>query len=97
MASEDHYDTISIGSGEAGKYVCWHRSTTLHVKTAVIEHKWIGGSCPNIACLPSKNFIHSAEMVHQAQKYISTGLLSATSTSVDMGIVRDRKTTMVKE
>jgi pyruvate/2-oxoglutarate dehydrogenase complex dihydrolipoamide dehydrogenase (E3) component len=97
MTCEDHYDTISIGSGEAGKYVCWHRSTTLHVKTAVIEHKWIGGSCPNIACLPSKNFIHSAEMVHQAQKYISTGLLSATSTSVDMGIVRDRKTTMVKE
>jgi pyruvate/2-oxoglutarate dehydrogenase complex dihydrolipoamide dehydrogenase (E3) component len=29
----------------------------------VIERKYIGGSCPNIACLPSKNIIHSAKIV----------------------------------
>jgi len=32
------------------------------MKTAVIERKYIGGSCPNIACLPSKNVIHSAKV-----------------------------------
>lgn len=96
MTSPDHYDTISIGSGEAGKYICWNRSSTLGVKTAVIEHKWLGGSCPNIACLPSKNFIFSADVVHQAQKYAATGLLQASDIAFNMGAVLDRKRGMVK-
>jgi NAD(P)-dependent dehydrogenase (short-subunit alcohol dehydrogenase family) len=29
-------------------------------RVAVVERKYIGGSCPNIACLPSKNVIHAA-------------------------------------
>jgi hypothetical protein len=37
MGSEDHYDTISVKSGEFGKYICWNRSTTLRVRAAVIE------------------------------------------------------------
>ena len=31
-------------------------------RVAVIEHKYIGGSCPNIACSPSKNVIHMAKV-----------------------------------
>lgn len=96
MTSPDHYDTISLGSGEAGKYICWNRSSTLGVRTAVIEHKWLGGSCPNIACLPSKNVIFSADVVHQAQKYASSGLLKASDIAVDMGAVLERKRDMVK-
>jgi pyruvate/2-oxoglutarate dehydrogenase complex dihydrolipoamide dehydrogenase (E3) component len=96
MSSPNHYDTISIGSGEAGKYICWNRSSTLGVKTAVIEHKWLGGSCPNIACLPSKNFIYSAEIIHQAQKYALSGLLNAKDVSVNMSAVLKRKRDMVK-
>ncbi|KAH7122403.1 FAD-dependent pyridine nucleotide-disulfide oxidoreductase [Dendryphion nanum] len=96
MSGPDHYDTISIGSGEAGKYVCWTRSSA-GKKTAVIEHKWLGGSCPNIACLPSKNFIFSADVLHNAQKYASTGLLKIdAATEVDMNLVRERKRGMVK-
>lgn len=96
MTASNHYDTISIGSGEAGKYVCWNRSSTMGVRTAVIEHKWLGGSCPNIACLPSKNFIFSADVVHQAQKYAATGLLKASDIAVDMGAVLERKRGMVE-
>lgn len=91
-----HYDTISLGSGEAGKYVCWTRSSTLGARTAVIEHKWLGGSCPNIACLPSKNFIFSADIAHQAKKYASTGLLNTTDVGVNMTAVLERKKEMVK-
>jgi pyruvate/2-oxoglutarate dehydrogenase complex dihydrolipoamide dehydrogenase (E3) component len=97
MSSPDHYDTISIGSGEAGNFICWSRSAA-GKKTAVVEHKWIGGSCPNVACLPSKNILYSAELVHNAQKYASTGLLKANGTSeVDMTAVRQRKRDMVQE
>jgi pyruvate/2-oxoglutarate dehydrogenase complex dihydrolipoamide dehydrogenase (E3) component len=98
MVDSNHYDTISIGSGEAGKYICWNRASTLGVRTAVIEHKYLGGSCPNIACLPSKNLIFSAEVVHTAQKYSATGLLRSgeDGVHVDMAAVRDKKRVMVK-
>jgi pyruvate/2-oxoglutarate dehydrogenase complex dihydrolipoamide dehydrogenase (E3) component len=95
METPEHYDTISIGSGEAGKYICWNRSSTLGVKTAAIESKWYGGSCPNVACLPSKNFIFSAEIAHQTQKYAATGLLGTSGSGVNMTAVRERKRDMV--
>jgi pyruvate/2-oxoglutarate dehydrogenase complex dihydrolipoamide dehydrogenase (E3) component len=95
MTSTDHYDTISIGSGEAGKYICWNRASA-GKKTAVIEHKWLGGSCPNIACLPSKNILYSAELVHDAKKYAASGLLKTSgSIEIDMNAVRERKREMV--
>ncbi|KAH7074355.1 FAD-dependent pyridine nucleotide-disulfide oxidoreductase [Paraphoma chrysanthemicola] len=96
MTTPTHYDTLSIGSGEAGKYICWTRSSTLGVRTAVIEHSYLGGSCPNIACLPSKNFIFSADVVHQAQKYSASGLLTGNNVGVNMKAVLERKKSMVK-
>lgn len=57
----EHYDLISLGSGEAGKYIAWGEASK-GKRCAVIERKWLGGSCPNVACLPSKNVIHSAKM-----------------------------------
>jgi pyruvate/2-oxoglutarate dehydrogenase complex dihydrolipoamide dehydrogenase (E3) component len=96
MPETIHYDTISLGSGEGGNFICWDRASTLGVKTAVIERKWLGGSCPNVACLPSKNFIYSAEIAHDAEKYAATGLLKSSGGGVNMSAVRERKREMVK-
>jgi pyruvate/2-oxoglutarate dehydrogenase complex dihydrolipoamide dehydrogenase (E3) component len=61
MSDTENYDMLVIGSGEAGKYLGWTMASEGH-RTAVVERKLIGGSCPNIACLPSKNIIHSAKV-----------------------------------
>ena len=61
MPAIDRYQALVIGSGESGKYIAWTMAKTGH-RTAVVERKLIGGSCPNIACLPSKNIIHSAKV-----------------------------------
>jgi pyruvate/2-oxoglutarate dehydrogenase complex dihydrolipoamide dehydrogenase (E3) component len=61
MTSCENYDILVVGSGEAGKYLAWTMAGEGH-RTAVVERKWIGGSCPNIACLPSKNIIRSAKV-----------------------------------
>jgi pyruvate/2-oxoglutarate dehydrogenase complex dihydrolipoamide dehydrogenase (E3) component len=62
---------------------------------AVVERRWIGGSCPNINCLPSKNEIWSAkvaDLLHHAARFgIVTG-----SVAVDMAKVRQRKREMVE-
>ncbi len=60
MPDVDSYDILVVGSGESGKYLAWTMAGAGH-RTAVIERELIGGSCPNVACLPSKNIIHSAK------------------------------------
>ena len=52
MAQPEAFDILILGSGEAGKYLAWHMAASGR-RTAVVERRWIGGSCPNIACLPS--------------------------------------------
>ena len=59
MAAIDTYDAVVLGSGEAGKYMAWHLGAAGR-RVIVVEQRYVGGSCPNIACLPSKNFIHGA-------------------------------------
>ena len=58
-APMEEYEIVVVGSGEAGKYLAWKMAGAGH-RTALIERKLIGGSCPNIACLPSvvsKNYL----------------------------------------
>lgn len=89
----EHYDVLVLGSGEGGKYIAWNMAS-LGKRTALIERRYIGGSCPNIACLPSKNIIHSAHVAHVATKAAEYGLHPA-KLGVDMQVVRSRKRAMV--
>ena len=79
------YDAIVLGSGEGGKYLAWHLASS-GAKVAVIERKYLGGSCPNIACLPSKNVIHSAKIASMLDATHGLGLTG--SCSFPMSLVR---------
>jgi pyruvate/2-oxoglutarate dehydrogenase complex dihydrolipoamide dehydrogenase (E3) component len=59
MATIDTYDALVLGSGEAGKSMAWYLGGA-GKRVAVVEQRYVGGSCPNIACLPSKNIVHGA-------------------------------------
>ncbi len=92
--STESYKNVIIGSGEGGKYLAWHLAQSGQ-KTVVVERRWIGGSCPNINCLPSKNEIWSAKvaaLVRQANSFGST----TGPTSIDMAAVLKRKREMVE-
>jgi pyruvate/2-oxoglutarate dehydrogenase complex dihydrolipoamide dehydrogenase (E3) component len=65
-------------------------------RTAVIERALIGGSCPNVACLPSKNIIHSAKVKSLASRAAAFGLKTG-AISTDMKAVQERKRTMVAD
>src|SRR5271168_851225 len=94
MTASDHYENLIVGSGEGGKYLAWHLAR-LGQRTVVVERKWIGGSCPNINCLPSKNEIWSAkvaDLVHHAAEF---GTITAPP-AIDMAKVRKRKREMVE-
>lgn len=95
MPNADEYDLLILGSGEAGKYLAWTFASQ-GKRVAVIERRYVGGSCPNIACLPSKNVIHSAKVASYLRRGSEFGLAAAVG-PVDMSAVRDRKRKMVDE
>lgn len=93
MPQENHFDALIIGSGEGGKFLAWHLANSGR-RTAVVERKLIGGSCPNTNCLPSKNQIWSAKVAHLARHAAQFGLSTGPIT-LDMAAVRARKRGMV--
>lgn len=89
----EHFDVLVLGSGEAGKYVSWAQGAE-GKRVALIERRYIGGSCPNIACLPSKNVVHSAKVAWYAKRLHEFGL-NVPAPGIDMTVVRERKRVMV--
>jgi pyruvate/2-oxoglutarate dehydrogenase complex dihydrolipoamide dehydrogenase (E3) component len=94
VSQPEQYDILILGSGGGGKLTAWHMAGSGR-RTAVVERKWIGGSCPNVACLPSKNEIRSAEVAHLARNAAQFGTLTG-PVKVDMAKVRQRKRDMVQ-
>ena len=94
MADVEKYAILVLGSGEAGKYLAWTMAKEGH-RTALVERRWLGGSCPNIACLPSKNLIYSARVASLAKRGPEFGL-EIGSLKIDMAGVQRRKRAMVE-
>ncbi len=93
MPQPEPFEVLVVGSGFGGKLLAWHMAQSGR-RTAVVERRWIGGSCPNIACLPSKNEIWSARIAHLARHASEFGAVTGPVTT-DMAKVRQRKRDMV--
>lgn len=90
----ERFETLVLGSGNGGMFLAWHMARSGR-RTAVVERRLIGGSCPNTNCLPSKNEIWSAkvsDLVHHAARF---GAMTG-SVAIDMAKVRKRKRDMVE-
>ncbi|HEY3910652.1 MAG TPA: mercuric reductase [Stellaceae bacterium] len=95
MSERERFEILVLGSGFGGKLLAWHMARSGR-RTAVVERRWIGGSCPNIACLPSKNEIWGARIAHQAQHAAEFGTMISGPVATDMARVRQRKRDMVE-
>jgi pyruvate/2-oxoglutarate dehydrogenase complex dihydrolipoamide dehydrogenase (E3) component len=95
MPDAEKYEILVLGSGEAGKWTAWTMADEGH-RTAMVERKWLGGSCPNIACLPSKNVIYSARVASLARRGAEFGL-EMDKLRINMAGVQQRKRKMVEE
>jgi pyruvate/2-oxoglutarate dehydrogenase complex dihydrolipoamide dehydrogenase (E3) component len=89
----EQYDAIIIGSGEAGKWMAWTLGAQGQ-RVINIEDKRIGGACPNVACLPSKNVVHSAKVAQYFQRGAEFGIVQS-GWRVDMAGVNARRQKLV--
>ena len=94
MPKPERFEVLVLGSGTGGKLVAWHMAKAGR-RTAVVERKWIGGSCPNIACMPSKNEISSARVAYLVRHAAEYGWTLSPG-AIDMAVVRKRKRDMVE-
>src|SRR6516225_7790657 len=95
MSQPERFEVLILGSGFGGKLLAWHMAQSGR-RTAVVERRWIGGSCPNIACLPSKNEIWSARIAHQARHAAQFGTMITDPVTTNMAKVSQRKRDMVE-
>jgi pyruvate/2-oxoglutarate dehydrogenase complex dihydrolipoamide dehydrogenase (E3) component len=94
MPQAEPFEVVVVGSGAGGKLMAWHLAQSGR-RTAVVERRWIGGSCPNIACMPTKNEISGARVAHLARHAAQFGMTIG-PVALDMTAVRKRKREMVQ-
>src|SRR5258705_4810033 len=89
----EEFDLVILGGGTGSTIAAWTFAGE-GKSVAVVDRKYIGGSCPNIACLPSKNIIHSAKVVDYFRRSKEFGIAHDGFT-IEMSGVRERKRKMV--
>jgi pyruvate/2-oxoglutarate dehydrogenase complex dihydrolipoamide dehydrogenase (E3) component len=93
-SQREDFDLVILGGGTGSTVAAWtFAAEGKHV--AVVDRKYIGGSCPNIACLPSKNIIHSAKVASYFRRSKEFGITHG-GFAIDMAAVRERKRKMVR-
>lgn len=88
-----HYDAIIIGAGQAGVPLS-KKLANAGKKTAIIEKRWVGGTCVNDGCTPTKTWVASAKAVYNAMHSVDIGV-EIESFKVNMKRVKERKDDIV--
>lgn len=77
------YNVAVIGAGPGG-YVAAIRAAQLGAKVAIIEKQYLGGTCLNVGCIPSKAMLHIAEVMHSMQSLHELGIHLPQPATFDM-------------
>ena len=89
------YDAIIIGAGQAGGPLA-RKLAAAGKKTAIIEKRWVGGTCVNDGCTPTKTMVASAKMAYLAANSGPLGV-KIKSFSVDLPKIKKRKDDIVHQ
>ena len=87
------YDAIVIGAGQAGLPLA-KKLAAAGKKTALIERRWVGGTCINDGCTPTKTWVASAKAAYMAANSAALGV-NIKRFKVDMGVIKKRKDDIV--
>ena len=88
------FDVLVLGGGSAG-YSAALRSAQLGMKVGLVERSKLGGTCLHTGCIPTKAYLHSAELADEARTASKYGV-NTTLDSIDMAAVKKNKDTIVQ-
>ena len=95
MKSE-HYDLIVIGAGSAAREGANKAAKEHGAKVALIERERWGGSCPNVACTPTKAYLVAADLAHDINTLANKLGIEVGPATTNLAKVRARKETLKK-
>lgn len=78
-----HYDVAVIGAGPGG-YVAAIRAAQLGATVAIVEKQYLGGTCLNVGCIPSKAMLHIADVMQSMSALDELGIKLPQSPTLDM-------------
>jgi pyruvate/2-oxoglutarate dehydrogenase complex dihydrolipoamide dehydrogenase (E3) component len=88
-----NFDAIVLGSGQGGNPLAY-RLADLGWSVALIEEKYLGGTCINVGCTPTKTMVHRAQVTHYARNASRWGV-NTTGVSVDLAKIVSQKDKVV--
>jgi dihydrolipoamide dehydrogenase len=88
------FDVIVIGAGPGG-YPAAIKAAQLGAKTAIIEREWLGGTCLNCGCIPTKTLIAGAE-IYQKILHADTFGINVGKPEIDYPAMKQRKDKVVE-
>lgn len=81
--ANNQYTIAVIGAGPGG-YVAAIRAAQLGAKVAIVEKQYMGGTCLNVGCIPSKAMLHIAEVMHELARVGELGITLPQAPTFDM-------------
>jgi mercuric reductase len=95
--SEERYDLIVLGSGSAGRDAAGQASREFGARVAIIERERWGGSCPNVACRPTKAYVLAAELMHDVRDHAAERGISLPEPTIDLAQTRRWKDSLRRD
>ena len=93
---DSQFDLIVIGAGPGG-YVAAIRASQLGMKTAIVDKEFLGGTCLNIGCIPSKALLDSTHRLSEARHQLADHGINTGEIKVDLAKMLTRKDAVVKK
>src|SRR3954471_20272534 len=84
----EHYDLIVLGAGSAARDAAGKAKREYGASVAMIERERWGGSCPTVACRPTKAYLTAAELVHDVEHEAANRGIRVQKPEVDLARVR---------
>lgn len=95
MTEQSKFDLVFLGAGPGG-YVAAIRASQLGLSVAVIEKEYVGGTCLNKGCIPSKSLLRSAEIYRNTREGEKFGVFTD-KISLEFSVVQKRKNSVVEQ
>ena len=95
--SADRYDLIVLGSGSAARDGAGKASREFGARVAMVEHRLWGGSCPNVACRPTKAYVVAAELMHDVEHHAAERGIDLPKPTIDLARTRAWKNSIRRD
>src|SRR5256885_8892984 len=93
----DRYDLIVLGAGSAARVAAERASREHGARVAIVERTRWGGSCPNVACRPTKAYLVAAELIHDVQHHAAERGIDLPTPRIDLARTRAWKDSLIRD